>query len=300
GLLGQVVEDDQDVLALVHPVLADGRAGVGGDVLEARRVGRRGGDDGGVLHRAGLFEGALDAGDGGALLADRDVDAAHLLARVARLPVGLLVDDGVDADRGLAGLPVTDDQLPLAATDGGHRVDGLDAGLHRLADRLPLHHGGGLELQLAALGGGDLALAVDRAAQRVHHAAEVGVAHRDGEDLAGAAHRLALLDPGEVAQDDRADLADLQVQGQAQGAVFEFEQLVRHRRGKAADTGGPVTGAGDGSDLFTRGGVGLVRLDETLQRVPDFLRPDRQLRHLRYVLALVWRRCTRRRAYCVA
>ena len=35
GLLGQVVEDDQDVLARVHPVLADGRAGVGGEVLEA-------------------------------------------------------------------------------------------------------------------------------------------------------------------------------------------------------------------------------------------------------------------------
>src|SRR5665811_2012386 len=41
GLLGQVVEDDEHMLAVVHPVLADGRAGVGGEVLEARRVGRR-------------------------------------------------------------------------------------------------------------------------------------------------------------------------------------------------------------------------------------------------------------------
>ena len=44
GLLGQVVEDDQDVLAVVHPVLADGRAGVGREVLEAgacRTPGRR-------------------------------------------------------------------------------------------------------------------------------------------------------------------------------------------------------------------------------------------------------------------
>ena len=56
GLLGQVVEDDQDVLALVHPVLADGRAGVRREVLEAGRVGRRGRDDGRVLHRAGLLE----------------------------------------------------------------------------------------------------------------------------------------------------------------------------------------------------------------------------------------------------
>src|SRR5690606_5598309 len=115
---GQVVEDDEDVLALVHPVLADGRAGVGGEVLEARGVGRRGGDDRGVVERAGLLEGAADRRDGGALLADRDVDAADLLLRVAGLPELLLVDDRVDRDRGLAGLAVTDDQLALATTDG--------------------------------------------------------------------------------------------------------------------------------------------------------------------------------------
>ena len=56
GLLRQVVEDDQAVLALVHPVLGDGRAGVRGDVLEAGRVGGRGRDDGRVLHRAGVLE----------------------------------------------------------------------------------------------------------------------------------------------------------------------------------------------------------------------------------------------------
>ena len=86
GLLGQVVEDDQDVLALVHPVLADGRAGVGREVLEAGRVGRRGGDDRRVLQRAGLLEGAAHGGDRRALLADGDVDAADLLASGRRTP----------------------------------------------------------------------------------------------------------------------------------------------------------------------------------------------------------------------
>ena len=86
GLLGQVVEDDQDVLALVHPVLADGRAGVGGEVLEAGRVGRGGRDDRRVLQRAGLLERAAHRGDRRALLADRDVDAAHLLAAGRRSP----------------------------------------------------------------------------------------------------------------------------------------------------------------------------------------------------------------------
>ena len=86
GLLAQVVEDDEDVLALVHPVLADGRAGVGREVLEAGRVGRGGRDDRGVLQRAGLLERAADRRDGRALLADGDVDAADLLRRGRRTP----------------------------------------------------------------------------------------------------------------------------------------------------------------------------------------------------------------------
>ena len=97
------------------------------------------------------------AGDRGALLADRDVHAAHLLLGVAGLPVLALVEDGVDAHRGLAGLAVADDQLALAATDRGLRVDGLDAGLQRLADTLALHHRRRLQFQRAALVGLDVA-----------------------------------------------------------------------------------------------------------------------------------------------
>ena len=155
GLLRQVVEDDQDVLAVVHPVLADGRAGVRGEVLEAGGVGGRGRDDRRVLHGAGVFERALDGRDRRALLADGDVDAAHLLVGVARLPVGLLVDDRVDRDGGLAGLAVADDQLALAAADRDHRVDGLDAGLHRLVHALALHDAGRLQLEGATAVGRD-------------------------------------------------------------------------------------------------------------------------------------------------
>ena len=153
GLLGQIVEHDQDVLAVVHPLLADGRTGVRRKPLEPGGIGRGRRHDGGVLHRAALFESALDAGDRRALLADRDVDAADLLLGIAGLPVLPLVEDRVDADRGLAGLAVADDQLTLPAADRGLRVDGLDAGLQRLFDTLTLHHRRCLQLQRAALVG---------------------------------------------------------------------------------------------------------------------------------------------------
>src|SRR5699024_7520405 len=151
---------------------AAGRAGVWGDVLEAGRVGGGGRDDGGVLHRAGLLERRAHRGDGRALLADGDVDAAHLLVGIAGGPVLLLVQDRVDPDRGLAGLAVADDQLALAAADRGHRVDGLQSGLHRLLDRLALHDARRLQLEGAAADGLDGAETVDGGAGGVDHAAE--------------------------------------------------------------------------------------------------------------------------------
>ncbi len=111
-------------LAVVAEVLAHGAAGVGRDELQRRRIGGRGGDDDGVVHRAVLAQLLDHLGDRGPLLADGDVDADDVVA--------LLVDDRVDRDGGLAGLAVADDQLALAAADRDHRVDGLEAGLQRL------------------------------------------------------------------------------------------------------------------------------------------------------------------------
>ena len=180
----------------------------------------------------------------------------------------------------LAGLAVADDQLALAAADGGHRVDGLQAGLQRLVHRLALHDGGRLQLERAALLADDLTEAVDRRAERVDHAAEEVVADRHGQDLAGALDLLALLDGGELTEDDDADLVHVEVEREAQGAVLELEQLVGHRRGQALDVRDAVTGVGDAADLFARGIAGLVGPDVAVQGIPDLVRTDRELRHV--------------------
>src|SRR5690606_33465410 len=125
--------------------------------------------------------------------------------RVARGPVRLLVDDRVDADRGLAGLAVADDELTLAASDRRHGVDALDAGLERLLDLLPLHHRRRLQLQHALGLGLDVAEPVDGPPGRVDDAPEEVVPDRHREDAAGPADLLALLDVRVVAEDDGAD-----------------------------------------------------------------------------------------------
>ena len=120
--------------AVIAEIFAHGAAGVRSDELHRRGfVGCRADDDG-VIHRAVLLQRLDDADDGGFLLADGDVDADHVAA--------FLVDDRVDANGGLAGLAVADDQLALAATDGNHRVDGLEAGLQWLFDGLAFDHAG--------------------------------------------------------------------------------------------------------------------------------------------------------------
>ena len=238
-------------------MLADGRAGVGREVLEAGRVRCRGGNDGRVLERAVLLQCALDGRDGRALLADGDVHAAHLLVGISRQPVLALVEDCVQTHGGLAGLAVTDDQLALAAADSGHGVDGLDA---------------------AAGLGGNGAKSVDRVAQRIDDAAEVGVTDGNREHLARATHRLSFFDVRAIAQENDTDLTDVEVEGQAKQATLELQQLVGHRRVQALDASDAVTGLDDSSDLFASG-LRRVRRDVPLDRIPDFLRPDRQLRH---------------------
>ena len=158
--------------------------------------------------------------------------------------------------------------------------NGLEAGLQRLVHRLALHDGGRLQLERAAGLGLDRAEAVDRLAERVDDAAEEVVADGDGEDLAGPLDLLALVDPAEVAEDDDADVGDVEVERDAERAVGELEQLVRHRRGQALDVGDAVTGVDDAADLFAGGRTRLVGLDEGVQRVPDLLRTDRKLRHV--------------------
>src|SRR5207249_1367927 len=102
--------------------------------------------------------------DGRLLLADRHVEAVHVLA--------LLIDDRIDRDRGLAGTAVSDDELALTAANRDHRVDRFDPGLHRLVHALARNDARRFDLDLAAMRTDQRLAAIDRRAHRVHYAAE--------------------------------------------------------------------------------------------------------------------------------
>ena len=113
-VLGKVVVNYQDVLAVVHEELAHCAAGVGCDVL--KRCGVAGGCvyDYRVIHRAVLAEVLGELRHGGRLLTDSNVNADYSLA--------LLVEDSVQCDGGLAGLAVADYQLTLTSAYREHGV----------------------------------------------------------------------------------------------------------------------------------------------------------------------------------
>ena len=161
--------------------------------------------------------------------------------------LALLVDDRVDGDRGLAGLPVTDDQFALAAADRHHRVDGLEPRLHRLLDRAAVDDAWRQALDFAELLRRNRALAVDGLPEGVDDAADEFVTDRDRDDPVRALDRVAFLDFLVVAEEHRANAFFFEVQRDAEDAVRELEHLSSHRLLDAMHAGDTVAYRDDGA-----------------------------------------------------
>ena len=77
----------------------------------------------------------------------------------------------------------------------------------------------------------------------------MAVAHRHGENLAGALDLVAFAELGVVAQDDGAHLVFFKREGEAGDAVREGEQLAGHDLVEAVEAGDAVAEGGDGADF---------------------------------------------------
>jgi hypothetical protein len=115
GMFGEVVVDDQRVVARAHPALGERTPGEWREVLQAGERASLGDHDGGMRHGAMRFEQGDRLRRFGAALADQHQHAANALV--------LLVDDRVQRQRALAGALVSNQQLALAAADRQQCVD---------------------------------------------------------------------------------------------------------------------------------------------------------------------------------
>merc|ERR1719167_98621 len=256
GLLGQVVEDNHSVHAVVTEVLSHGHARVGGEVLQGSGVGGGGRDDDGVLHGVGVSEPLHNLGDGGPLLANSNVDTVQLLLGIVSLVEALLVDDGVDGNGGLASLSVTNDQLTLATANGHKGVNSLDASLHRLGHGLPGDDARGLQADTEPLAGAKGTLAINGVAKGINDPAETLHADWHVDDGTSPLDDIALLDELVVTEDDDTNVVGLQVEGHALQAGAEFHHLLSLDVLQTIDTGNTVSNREDTASLLQVSGGG--------------------------------------------
>ena len=232
SLLGQVVVHDEGVLAVVAVIFGHGATGVGRDILQRGRLGSGSRNDGGVLHGTMLAQGVGHERDSGAFLPDSHIEAVH---------VGILLGkDGVDADGGLAGLTVADDQFALPAADGGHGVDGLDPGNHGFVHALTGDDAGSFHFHGAEFGGFNRSETVDGHTEGVQNAPHDGIADRHGEDAAGTFDRIAFFNAGIFTKQGYTHVVFFQVEHHAQQSAGELEKLHGHGVLHAIYTGDPV------------------------------------------------------------
>ena len=223
----------------------------------SRGIARSGSHHDGVLQRAVFLEVLNDLRHVGALLADGHVNGIERpKIRVATFEALFIdagvIDNGVDADGGFAGLAIANHEFALAAANRDHRVHRHHTRLHGLADGLPFDDAGRNFLNRIICLGGDVALAVDRPAQRVHHAAEQRLAHGHGQQIAGGLHLIALSDAGVVTENHRAHFRFLEVEREAHHAAAEVEHLVHHRAGEAFDLRHAITDLAHHAHILTR------------------------------------------------
>ena len=156
----------------------------------------------------------------------------------------------------------------MTAADGRQRVDRLDPRLHRRVDVLAGDDPRGDDIDLPRFLRDDRSAPIDRAPERIDHTTDEGVADGDLGDAAGRADLVTLLDADVLAEDDRADGVLLEVEGEAEDALSEVEQLTGHASREAVDAGDPVADLDDGADVH-RFGFPLETADLRLDDVGD-------------------------------
>jgi hypothetical protein len=256
GLLGQVIVNDQGVLAVVTEPLSHGASREGGEILERGGLGGGRGDNDGVLHGVVLLKGLDELSDGRSLLSDSDVNTVKLLALVGTVVPLLLVEDGVNGDGGFTGLTITDDKLTLTTANlkvsrgfcgnlkSTHRnqgVDGLKTGLHGLVDGPTGENSRGLELSLGSADRLDRSLAVNGVSERVNDPAQKTGSDGHIHNLSGTLDSVALLDKTIVTEDGDTDIVGLEVQAHSLDPRREFHHFLGLHVTETVHTGDTVT-----------------------------------------------------------
>src|SRR5690606_31692471 len=208
-----------------------------------------------IFQSAALFENLHELRNGRTLLADSDINAVQLILFRAVVVDRLLVQEGVKNDSGLACLTVTNDQLALATTNRDQSIDSLEAGRHRLMNRLARDDAGSLDVNAAAFLGLNRTLAVNRIAERINNAAEQFRTNRNVNDCAGTLNDITFLDVTVGTEDNDTDIVVFKVQRHAANTTREFDHFTSLNIVQTIDAGDTVA---NGQNLTDLGDLSLL------------------------------------------
>lgn len=242
-----------------------GASGVWGQILQRSRIRGSGGYDNGVVDSTAVRQTFDDLCDGGSLLTDSDVNAVQFLLLFSGVIEAFLIDNGIDGKSSFSSLPVSDNQLTLATTDGHQGVHGFDSSLHGLSDRysvkkvdyvtfkyfddhihiilitfciketeqrhnhhykLPRNNAWSFRSNTEPQFVVERSLAIDGIAQSIDDTTQQFFAHGNVDDGTGTFDNVTLLNVSVITEYDNTDIVRLQIQRHALQSRAEFHHLV--------------------------------------------------------------------------
>eukprot|EP00049_Salpingoeca_infusionum_P017066 m.351668 g.351668 ORF g.351668 m.351668 type:complete len:555 (-) comp16305_c0_seq1:37-1701(-) len=260
GLLGQIVKDQEGVLAVVTEELTHGGTSVWGEVLKRGGIRGCGRDNDGVVEGTCGSKLLLELCNGGTLLANGDVDAVKLLALVVTVVETLLVDDSINGDSGLTSLTITNDQLTLTTANWHKRVNGLDTGLHWLAHGLAWDDTWGLDTDTGAWCVGiERTSTINWGTKGIDDATKEGLASWDIHNGTGTLDNIALTNELIVTEHDDTDVVGLQVKGHTTKTAAELNHFLSLAVVEAVNTSDTITNGQHAASLLQLWLVGSVK-----------------------------------------
>ena len=192
-------------------------------------------------------------------MSDRYVDTINRFAGFVKF---FLIDDGIDTDRSLSGLTVTDHQLTLSASDGDHGIDRLDTCLEWFFYRLTENNTGCFTLQWHLIEfAGERTFSIDGLSECIHYAANHAFTNIDRSDLTGTFYFGTFFDVSALSHQYHTHIVFFQVQGDGAHTVLELDQFTIANVAETVHAGDTVTHLQYGSYFFeVRRGVEIAQL----------------------------------------
>ena len=180
-----------------------------------------------------------------------------------------LIDNGVNSNRGLTDLAVSNNQFPLTTTNRHHRINGFESNLHRLVNRLPGDNAWGNLFNRIGELSVDRAFAINGVTQRIDHTALKLWTHRDFQNTARATASLTLGELLVIAKHNRANRVSLKVKCQTEDIALKLNHLTVLNLGKSMNSDNTVRYRDD-SALVCRLRSNIELRNTLLDDVADF------------------------------